>query len=171
MIYDSTDMTFRIIDWIFIVDNRSVAFFFLVIKPLYFAWTTIIEVVLSRRVCNTDLQRHMVCILMDANFEIRYTFLRTQSFGKRLNDDDGFHFITIPRFCLQVSRPCLKSHCGSSSNSKWFVNTTFVSIWLPNHISCITTKYSWSCWFPDKSCPLSHLVLRQLNDEIQETPI
>ena len=102
MIYDSTDMTFRIIDWIFIVDNRSVAFFFLVIKPLYFAWTTIIEVVLSRRVCNTDLQRHiMVCILMDANFEIRYTFLRTQSFGKRLNDDDRFHFSTIPLFAFK----------------------------------------------------------------------
>ena len=97
--------------------------------------------------------------------------LRTQSSGKRLNDDDGFHFSTsILRFCLQTSRPCLKPH-SSSINSKRFVDTTFVSISLSNHISCVTTRYSWSFWFPDKSRPLSHLGLRQLKNEIQETSI
>ena len=97
---------------------------------------TIIEVVISRRVCNTD--RHMDCILMDANFEIRYSFCALSPLEKdcMMTTD----FILALYFFLQTSRrPCLKPQSGPS-NSKWFVDTTFISISLSNHISCGATK-------------------------------
>ena len=170
-LYDSTDINVHIIDWIFIVDNRSACIFLLVIKPL-----SCVEHNYRSSSQPTGMQYRLTAPphgLYSYGCQLWNTIqlLRTQSSGKRLNDDDGFHFSTsILRFCLQTSRPCLKPH-SSSINSKRFVDTTFVSISLSNHISCVTTRYSWSFWFPDKSRPLSHLGLRQLKNEIQETSI